>query len=114
MTSHDDDANGGKVRNRPEMGTCYAPNTSAASHNDYVNGGESRNRLEMSTCDAPTPTTTNIMQPYSRESGISSITTTPQTLLSQIPSLESGTGNDLDENSFLWVIIALLVQLLQQ
>ena len=38
---------------------------------------------------------------YSSRSGILSITLTPRTLLSQISSPESGTGNKLDENSIL-------------
>ena len=51
----------------------------------------------MGTCDTPTPTTTNIIQPYSRNDRILSTTMTPQTLLSKIPTFESGTGNELDE-----------------
>ena len=53
----------------------------------------------MVTCGAPTPTTSNIAEPYSNESGISSINLFPRTLLSQIPYLKSGIGNELDEKS---------------
>ena len=101
ITAHNDDDNGEKIWNRPEMGTCDAPTPTVTAHNDDDNGGESRNRPEMGTCDAPTPTATNSTQPYSSESGISGITLTPQTLLISMPSLESGTGNELDDNSIL-------------
>ena len=70
-------------------------------HNDDENVGKIRNQLEMGTCDTPTPTTTNIIQPYSRNDRILSTTMTPQTLLSKIPPFESGTGNELDEKSIL-------------
>ena len=54
-------------------------NHTVNDQDDNDSGVESRNRPEMVTCDAPTPKTRNIMQPYSRKSGISRITLTPQT-----------------------------------
>ena len=83
------------------MGTFDAPTPTVTYHNDDENGGIISNWPKMGTYDAPTPTMTNSTQPYLSESGISSKNMTPRTLLSQIPSIESVTSEDLDKRSIM-------------